>query len=477
MATAGHQPGPPRVLVPLTTSFAVRYVVRTGLSARLTEYCQPVLGLTWDDPALAEELRADGAEVVRIPSPEVSADVRNAMALVRATFEDRLRSPSTRIDRARAATARPPRKRVQVALAELRLRTRARRKGDTPELRRQLDAELDEGTNLAENVAFLRSHQIDAVLSVTPYVTQEFVILCAAERLGLTACTSIISFDNLTTRMPLPIPFARYLVWNSFMVDELLRSDERATRDQVAVVGAGQFDFYVDDAYVEDDATWARRLGLELGHPIVLVGGGPTTIAPHETQYLDHIVQGIADGRLPADLEVVLRRHPNDAPERWERFRSHPSVWFDDPGPTGDDAVRPFESNLATEQITGLRSTLTHTDVHVNVSSTMTLDGAFFDKPQIGPAYDLAGGRRADRDARDLYAREHFVPIVASGGLELARDPDQLVALIARALAEPERLAAQRRQMVPAMCTFTDGRAIERIVDELRPILSEARAE
>lgn len=462
-----------RVLIPLTTSFAVRYVVRTRIYRLLSHDCHPVLGLTWDDPALVADLTAEGAEVIRIPDPEISHEVRTTLALERAAFEDRLRSPSTKIDRARALSPLPPRTRIRRELSGLRISARARRMGDAEWFDQRLRSQLADGTNLAENVELLRANKIDAVLSVTPYVPQEFVILHAAQQLGLTACTSIISFDNLTTRPPLPIGFVRYLVWNSYMVDELLRADPRAGADQVAVVGAGQFDFYRDDAYLEDLGTWSARLGLELSHPAILLGGGPTTIAPNETQYLDHLLQGLADGRLPANARIVLRRHPNDPPDRWARFRSHPAVHFDDPGATSTTSARLFEVNLRSEQIMALRSTLTHTDVHVNVSSTMTLDGAYFDKPQIGPAYDLVGGRRADRNARALYDREHFVPIMGSGGLELASGPDHLVDLTARALADPHRLAKQRHQMVESICTFTDGRAAERIAEQLRAILTD----
>lgn len=281
-----------------------------------------------------------------------------------------------------------------------------------------------------------------------------------------------MSFDNITTRPPLPIRFDRYIVWNSFNADELQRGYPGLGNRHIAITGPAQFDFYGRPELVVPATTWRAEIGLPDGVPTVLFGAGPLTVSPHEAQYLDDLLAGIADGRLPSDLHVVLRRHPNDLPDRWEPFRAHPAVRFDDPGSIGG-ATRPGQVNMGTDQISGLCSTLSHTDVHVNVSSTMTLDGAFFDKPQIGPAYDRTGAGRHRRRAIDLYRREHFIPIVGSGGLELARSPEELVSQVRSALDRPERLANERHTMLVDMCTFLDFAATGRVADEVTRFLGD----
>lgn len=470
----GHEQEPrgrPRVLVPVTILFAVRYLVRTGLLNRLRDHCEPVLALSWDDQALAAELAADGFTVVRLPDAEVSGEARALFAQLDVHFARRLRSPSTRIDRSRRHLTRPRVFRARRWAAWQRDRVLALRPGDEARLRRELEQVLPLATNLAEQTAFLEEHRIDAVFSVTPFAAQERVVLLAAERAALPCCTSILSFDNITTRPPLPITFDRYLVWNRFNEREILRSYRGITADQVAIVGPAQFDFYADPSYVEDRATWRDRVGLG-DHPAVLYGAGPPQVGRHEAQYVDDLCRAIDAGGLPADLRIVLRRHPVDGPERWERFGSHPAVVLDDPGRLGTTPGRPGQVDLGREQIINLCSALAHTDVHVSVSSTMTLDGAFFDKPQIGPAYDATQGSPGRRMAADLYRRQHFVPIVASGGLELARSPAELVAAVRRGLTDPCRREPERRAMLEDLCTFTDGACAERVADEVRQFLA-----
>ncbi|MGN6695247.1 MAG: hypothetical protein ACTHN0_13815 [Aquihabitans sp.] len=461
----------PRLLVPITIHFSVRYVVRTGLLARLRTVCDPVLALSWDDDDLVADLETEGVEVVRLPDPRVDRQVEDLLATLAFGFAHRLASPSTAIDRRRLHVDRPAGIRVRRWASWWRARARALRPGAQAAAEAALPAALEAGSNIDAYGAFLREHRIDVVFSITPYVAQELVLLHAVARAGLPRLTSISSFDNITTRPPLPVSFDRYLVWNQANAREVLRAYPVAPAD-VAVVGPAQFDFYADPARVRPAETWRAAVGVPAGVPTLLYGAGPPTIAPHEAQYVEHLLAAIDDGSLPSDLHVVLRRHPADLPTRWERFGSHPAVRFDDPGALGADSLRPGQVNLQDDQITDLCSSLAHTDVHVSVSSTMTLDGACYDKPQIGPAYDDEGGRAQRRRAIELYDREHFLEIVGSGGLELARSRAELVDLVGRALADPARLHAARRPMLDLLGGPIEGHATERVAAEVAAYLA-----
>ncbi|MCB1040551.1 MAG: hypothetical protein KDA94_13630 [Acidimicrobiales bacterium] len=461
----------PRVLIPLTILFAVRYVVRTGLLDRLREHADPVLALSWDDPALMAELESLGVEAVRLPDPRVDATVAKELERLTVHFRRRLRSPSTAIDRARARRNWDRSTWLKRTARQLPLKARTWLPGDERRAERALHAALAANTNRGENEAFLEDLRIDAVVSITPFVSQEQVLLWAAEHLEIPRITSVLSFDNITTRPPLTVAFERYLVWNRFNRAEILRSYPGVSADQIEIVGPAQFDFYAQDRYVIPEAEWRANLGLAAGAPTVLFGAGAVHIAPHEVQHVDQIVAAVRDGRLPADLRIVLRRHPLDKSGRWDRFADEPVVALDDPGAIGTADFRPGHVNLGEDQVVALCSSLAHSDVHVSVSSTMTLDGAFFGRPQIGPAFDASPGAPLDVHARGLYEREHFLPIVASGGMALVHDPEDMVREIAAYLDDPKRHAAERAEMLETMATYTDGRATERIADAIAAFL------
>ncbi len=183
----------PRVLVPLTIHFAVRYIVRTGLLARLRDCCEPVLALSWDDAALAADLRAEGVEVVRLPDSRIDPAVTALLASEEVAFGVRLRSPSAAIDQRRRYVDRPVQIRLKRSLAWHRARLAARRPGAAERTEAELDAALASGTNLDEHLALLDHERIDAVFSVTPFTVQELVLLHATERAAIPAITALRS--------------------------------------------------------------------------------------------------------------------------------------------------------------------------------------------------------------------------------------------------------------------------------------------
>jgi CDP-glycerol glycerophosphotransferase (TagB/SpsB family) len=126
------------------------------------------------------------------------------------------------------------------------------------------------------------------------------------------------------------------------------------------------------------------------------------------------------------------------------------------------------------QDVQKLASCLLYSCVHVNVASTMTLDGAIFDRPQIGPAYDDTPERTYDRTARELYLQEHYLPITHSGGLEIAYSRAELIHAVRSAMDDPGRLADGRKRLVREMCTYDDGRATERVAQAMRSFLEPA---
>jgi hypothetical protein len=102
----------------------------------------------------------------------------------------------------------------------------------------------------------------------------------------------------------------------------------------------------------------------------------------------------------------------------------------------------------------------------------MTVDGAFIDRPQIGPAYDDRPGHPCERAVRELYLREHYLPITQSGGLTIANSIRELVASICDGLDFPDRQKDGRKRLVKEIVTYDDGGCTERVAAALRGFLT-----
>jgi hypothetical protein len=461
----------PRLLIPISIQFNVRYVLRTGLLSMIQEYAQPIVLLAWEDGELKKEFERAGAEVYQLPKARCGESYNRIRNHLNTWFHQRLQCPTRAIDARRYEIDVPLKsrlyKRFRQRLLELYLALPT-----LVDASRQKERELlRTDTNIEEFETLVASVNADAALSITPFLRDEEFLLKACAARGIPLYNSMLSFDNLTTRGWLSVVFDQYLLWNGYNQKELRRAYPEAAMSSVTLVGSPQFDFYRDPNYLWDEKTWRRELSLPPHRPVILFGGNYHLIVPHEPHWLKQLDEAIEKGELPEQPIILFRRHPVDPIERWTQVLNEAKhVVYDDPWLAGQ---LPGQTNVRRRDIEKLASSLFHSQVHVNAGSTMTVDGAVFDRPQIGPAYDDRPGRKFDLVARELYLREHFLPITHSGGLEIVYSREQMIEAIRSALENPGRLTEERKCLVREICTYDDGQGARRVSQSLRSFLSQ----
>jgi hypothetical protein len=453
-----------RVLVPITYGFSVRYLLPTGVLSGLAQVCHPVIALGWDDPELHALLEHKGFEVLQLPLAQLSHEYRMFRRKQSILHDRRLNSPTTKIRRARQLSMmHSPRDR---AVSQLRSaldavavslpRAAERLALGEPE-------QLVRGTNLQVFEEFLKTLNLDAVLSITPYHDQDGLLLCAAQQLGLPSLTSVISFDNPTTRERMLVCSDQVLVWNQYNQNELVRSYPQLEDERVSVIGAPQFDLHRKAELRLSRDEWCRALSLPEDRPIILYGAGPAHLVPGEASLIRLLDDAIEAGSFPQQPYLLVRRHPTEPAEAWSELSGelrHGHVV--DPWAAGNSSFRGWPSQ---EDIIIQMSSLAHATVHINVCSSMTLDGAMFDRPQIGPTFVPGATRRENSRVADMYQQEHWQPITASGGLTTVGDAEALLTATAQALEHPEVGSEARQRMIQELLTFTDGQSSQRLVD------------
>ena len=458
----------PRVAIPLTYGLSVRYLVPTGLLEQLGAVCEPIVGIGWDDPELAARIEQAGAMATRLPAPHQDHDFRRIERMLDVAHGRRLRSPTTGISRRWRRQEQPVATRLPTLARQLRDRATALRPGNERRLLAAEAAALGGHTNVAEYAAWLDEHRIDAVVSMTPYHRDDQLLQWAAVAAGLPVVSAIISFDNPTTRGRMPVLGDRVLVWNRANRAEIERSYPDLAPGIVHVIGAPQFDLHRDPMRVLDEPTWRARLGLPVDRPVILYGAGPELLLPGEPALVEAIDAAIADGRIAGRPVVLLRGHPADPAERWRELDARANVVVA-PGWGRADGGLAWPSD---DEIDLQMSTFAHAAVHVNVCSSMSIDGAAFDRPVITPTFVPGAPRSIQRRLRSLYRQEHWQPIARSGGVEEVGDEMALVAAIDRALVDPGARHEGRRRLVAELLTFDDGRSSARFVDEVADVLA-----
>lgn len=460
----------PRLLIPITVQFSVRYVLRTGLLEMVRDYAEPVIILAWQDAELEKELASEGIEYHILPKKQIGNEYERLLKQLTGWHLRKINSPTTVIDRRRKYFLSQEKLRRYLKIRDSIFSLLTSFPPYVRFLLQQQTKLIYSDTNLSEYVQFIDNIRPDVAFCLTPYFIEEELLIRAIAAKHIPIATAILSFDNLTTRGILPIVFEEYFLWNQHNVSELKRIYPETQDKVVKVVGAPQFDFYFNPSYIWSEEIWRKKLGLPAKKPVILFGSASRSIAPQEDQWLKALDSAIETGEIYQSPIILLRCHPNEGVERWKNIRAKlKNVFIEQPWTPGIE--KPGKTNVTQEDIKKLASTLFHSRLHVNASSTMTVDGAIFDRPQIGPAYDEEG--RIDRLAREIYLREHYLPITHSGGLEMVYNREELIRAVNFAFEEPLRLAAGRKKLVHEICSFTDGRCTERVNLALRGFIAK----
>jgi hypothetical protein len=328
---------------------------------------------------------------------------------------------------------------------------------------------LSTHTNYTEISAFVDALNIEGVFTVTPFHRQEDTLLRVCKDKGKLMLTSILSFDNVTKRGWIPVEYDLYMVWNKYNKAELQRIYPFIDPGKIYVTGAVQFDFYFNDHYRLDKEEWKKITGLSVipeNRKIILYAGGPKSLFPHEPGYLKDIDDAINSGAIQGNPVVLFRSHPIDNIDRWKKSIGESKNIVFDRSWTGEKKFG--EANLTEFDIKKLCSTLQYTDVHINLCSTMTVDGSAYNKPQIGPAY-YKKDPVVSRLLADMYWQEHFIPIMKTGVLLLASSKEELVQHINNVLNNgTPNTSASSQAILENVITYADGHNTERVYNLLK---------
>jgi hypothetical protein len=315
--------------------------------------------------------------------------------------------------------------------------------------------------------AMLAAERPDVAVFSRLFYCDEIPLMRAAVRTGVSTVGAVASWDNLTNKGPLLPRLDQLIVWNDLMRAEAVRYHAYPASD-VVVAGAPHHDMlYSERDQLADRATFFERLGLDPSKKLVTYAGEDPIIAPDAPIYVEQIDRAVRDGRIEC-AQLLVRPHPQDDPRRWERVRRLPGVFFDLPGKPSER----YWMDMSRNDLRRLYETVRHSDVIVNVTSTVVLDAAFFDTPSLCIAYAYSHPDTYFNSPMRFFEMDHYRYIIDAGAARLVQSEAELVSAISETLADPSQYAAGRRRIVREIGQFEDGRSGERtagaIIDAAR---------
>ena len=316
--------------------------------------------------------------------------------------------------------------------------------------------------------ALFDRHRPALVAAASPgLIFSEIPILRTARRRAVPAMAVDLSWDNLTNKFFPARHVDRLVLWNSSMRHEACTLHGYRA-DRVTVAGPPQFDSYFREPR-SSRAAFCARTGLDASRRIITLATIPPGKFPDHEFVIDRLMEALESGAIHDPADLLVRLHPRDDARRYAKYAGRPHLIVERPfRATAARSGDGMDVDVMAENIRQLADTLHHSDVVLNVASTIAIEASVFDTPVINIGFDSRTGSSGSQGSNTAlmdwhYGSTHFRKVVRSGAVRIAQSAGELVDLINRYLADPSQDAEGRRRIVAEQCEFTDGRSAERV--------------
>ena len=313
----------------------------------------------------------------------------------------------------------------------------------------------------SEGFERLREYDPTLIVSSGPFQFEQPALFEAARKLGIPTIAYIPSWDNISTKNRMVYRYDGYIAWSEQVKRELHEFYPSTKDAPVYVIGAPQFDVFFDEQFYQSREDFCQQQGLDASLPIVVYAlGSPNFLQEHHGAV--EFAKRVAAGEI-GHVQLLIRPHPiHDNAEMKAMFDNYgPLVRLQESPNAGIELTRRSQD---TEQITEWINTFRHSDVVINLSSTVTVDAAIFDKPVVNLDFDPQPSKTDQQLVKDINHKwNHFKPIAESGGVWLVNDFDEMVEAVKTYLREPELHSEKRKWVAEYVCGYVDGRCGERM--------------
>ena len=289
-----------------------------------------------------------------------------------------------------------------------------------------------------------------------------------ARRRGIATVGIVKSWDNLSSKTKIAVEPDRLLVWSPEMRDEAVHL-HFIPEERISIVGTPQFDVYVNYQGYQSREDFCQRIGADPDKKLIVYSTADSWTTDEENLRLIHRIVNQEDFCIPCHIHV--RKYPKSQRDL--------SAIEAELGITAENAGRVVPSwadrvDQSREEMEHLCELMYHADLVIHLGSTIALDAACHDTPNIGFGLDSRSRTLPwAHYGRRIFRSEHNRRLIEPGGVKMVVTPEELKAAMQHYLLHPEADRAGREAVLERIIWKRDGRSGQRAADQILKMLEE----
>ena len=285
----------------------------------------------------------------------------------------------------------------------------------------------------------LKSFDPDLILNLHPRTISSSLVAAVAKNLKIKTATVIFSWDNIP-KARLISRYDNYFVWSDLMKEELKLLYPEIRLQQIKVVGTLQFEFYFKEKFYIEKEIFFKKFGLDI-HKKTICFSANDLSSPYEHNYFQDLCEELSKINELDRPQIIFRNSPVDKTNRFDAILQNYNSFVHSISP--DWKIDEIGSIYPTyNDIFLLINTVKHSDLVINLGSTMAHDFAVFDKPCLYLNYDPI--ENSEFKVKDIYEFQHFQSMKNIDAVGWINSKKDFVSKIFETLENPKKIAKDR---------------------------------
>ena len=320
----------------------------------------------------------------------------------------------------------------------------------------------------------LKAEQPVLVLCTNQRTTMALAPIAAARDLGIPTVTFIFSWDNLPKANKV-IEADYYFVWSNHMKSELLHYYPYVSENRVMVTGTPQFECHFNPSLIAPRKDFFNTYGLDPDKRYICYSGDDITTSPDDPAYLSDIADAIRElNNKGYNLGIIFRRCPVDFSTRFDDVLERNKDIITSIAPKWERIGAGWNTVLSTKEDMILQvNTIFHTEMVINLGSSMVFDYAAHGKPCCFINYDIPNSKFPNWSAQMVYDYIHFRSMPDNNAVIWLNSRDEIAKKLETVLSGNTDVVSHAQKWFEKINMHPPQDASSRILEAIDSIISQ----